>query len=49
VAVVAAAADRLRARAARIASPEARARFLGAVPENARTLELAALWGPPGG
>ncbi len=46
-AAVASAADRLLARAARIADADRRARFLGVVPENARTLELAAQWRAP--
>ncbi|NUP06045.1 MAG: protein kinase [Polyangiaceae bacterium] len=35
----------LMARAAKIQSPEQRSAFLGAIPENARTLELARAWG----
>ncbi|MEP7119332.1 MAG: hypothetical protein ABJE95_00245 [Byssovorax sp.] len=38
--------NRLRARAARISDPELRESFLQRVPENARTLELAAAWIP---
>ena len=36
--------DRLRGRAARISDRELRESFLRRVPENARTLELAAAW-----
>jgi hypothetical protein len=38
--------DRLRARAARISDRELRESFLQRVPENARTLALAAAWAP---
>jgi tetratricopeptide (TPR) repeat protein len=47
-AALAAAAERLRARADRISAPEVRERFLTAVPENARTLELGAAAREPG-
>jgi hypothetical protein len=39
--VLAAAREDLLGRAARIGDPEVRARFLGSIPENARTLALA--------
>lgn len=40
---------RLRERAARVSDPELRARFLGSIPEHARTMALAAAWeGAPG-
>ena len=41
---IAVAARRLRERASRIPEPELAATFLGAVPENARTLELERVW-----
>jgi tetratricopeptide (TPR) repeat protein len=43
-AAIVAAADRLKERAARISDDGLRASFLGAVPENVRTLDLAAPW-----
>jgi tetratricopeptide (TPR) repeat protein len=42
VAAIRAAGDALRARAAKISDPEWRGRFLTAIPDNARTLALAA-------
>jgi hypothetical protein len=45
-AMIATARDAVLARAAKIADPEARRRFLEAVPENARTLALAEAWLP---
>jgi two-component system sensor histidine kinase KdpD len=45
--VIAAARERLSARAGRIADAALRASFLEAVPDNARTLALAAAWCPP--
>ncbi len=43
-AAIATARDRLLERAAKISEPEGRASFLAGVPDNARTLELAAAW-----
>ncbi|WP_437304760.1 serine/threonine-protein kinase [Sorangium sp. So ce388] len=43
-AAIAAARDKLLDRAARVRDPEWRRRFLSHVPDNARTLELAAQW-----
>jgi tetratricopeptide (TPR) repeat protein len=44
VSAIAHADARLRERAAKIRDPGLRASFLGAIPENARTVELAAAW-----